>query len=309
MATHAVQGHESLTDLGSDYLQVFRCNDIAGGMVNREANYSVLMSVYAKDSPLFLDSAIESMANQTVKFNDMVIVCDGKLSAGLDGILEKWQKELGKRLTVLRYEENRGLGSALAVGLPHCRCNIVARMDADDLSRDTRCELLLNEMLDKDLDIVGGFIEEFDEKPGDLGVVRTVPLTQEGIERFAKRRSPFNHVSIMYKKDMVERVGSYEPFFHMEDYWLLVRMILAKAKCENIESVVVDVRVGSGMYARRSNAEFRKSQRDFFIRLYRFGFITRYECVRNTFERTIISLLPEKQVRNVYNRFLRRQVT
>ena len=51
--------------------------------------YSVLMSVYAKEEPVYLDTAIQSMLDQTVRTDDFVIVCDGPLTAELDAVLER----------------------------------------------------------------------------------------------------------------------------------------------------------------------------------------------------------------------------
>ena len=49
--------------------------------------YSVLMSVYEKEQADFLEIAIESILNQTVKTNDFVIVCDGPLKEQLENVL------------------------------------------------------------------------------------------------------------------------------------------------------------------------------------------------------------------------------
>lgn len=182
--------------------------------------YSVLMSVYKNDKPEFLDLAIASMACQTVEPKDFVIVCDGPLTSELDATLEKWQEVLVKRLTLHRLNKNHGLGFALNVGLSLCKCDIVARMDSDDISRPERCEILLSKMISEGLDLVGGAIEEFDRSAGDMGVVRMPPLTKKDIDTWLKGRNPFNHVSVLFDRHVVEGAGGYEPFPWMEDYWL-----------------------------------------------------------------------------------------
>ena len=68
--------------------------------------YSVLMSVYAKDKPEYLDAAIASMTAQTVPFVDMVVVCDGPLTEGIDAVLDNWKWELDGRLTLHRLPKN-----------------------------------------------------------------------------------------------------------------------------------------------------------------------------------------------------------
>lgn len=270
--------------------------------------YSVLMSVYKNDKPEFLDCAIESMVFQSVRPRDIVLVCDGPLSSELEACLEGCQNRLGDELSLIRLSKNHGLGYALNVGLPRCACNVVARMDSDDVSRPDRCEKLLNKMTDDGLDLVGGAIEEFDRKPGDMGVVRKPPQTQEEINTWLKRRNPFNHVSVMFDRHMVEEAGGYEPFPWLEDYWLWARMIAHGCRCANISDVVVDVRTGEGMYARRSSMAYLKSQTRLFSELRNLGLVNNAERTKAVALRTIATLLPAGLAKYVYNTFLRSKV-
>lgn len=274
---------------------------------NALSPYSVLMSVYAKDRPEYLDAAIASMAAQTVPFRDMVVVCDGPLTDGLDKVLDDWKWELDGRLTLHRLPENGGLGAALAAGLPLCRCDVVARMDADDVSRPDRCRILLGKMAADGLDLVGGAIEEFDREPGDMGSVRAVPLEKGDIDTWLKGRNPFNHVSVVFDRYVVEQAGGYQPFPWMEDYWLWARMIAGGCRCANVPDVLVDVRTGDGMYARRSNTAYLKSQVRFFSELRKLGLIGRFDQAKAVAERTIATMLPAGMVKAVYNKVLRRR--
>lgn len=267
--------------------------------------YSVLMSVYKNDKPEFLDLAIASMACQTVEPKDIVIVCDGPLTSELDATLEKWQKVLEKQLTLHRLNENHGLGFALNVGLSLCKCDIVARMDSDDISRPERCEILLSKFISEGLDLVGGAIEEFDRAAGDMGVVRMPPLTKKDIDTWLKGRNPFNHVSVLFDRHVVEGAGGYEPFPWMEDYWLWARMIARGCRCANVSDVVVDVRTGEGMYARRSNVAYLKSQVRFFAELRKLGLVGRADQVKAVAQRTMATILPTSLVKLAYNTLLR----
>lgn len=267
--------------------------------------YSVLMSVYKNDKPEFLDLAIASMACQTVEPKDIVIVCDGPLTSELDATLEKWQKVLEKQLTLHRLNENHGLGFALNVGLSLCKCDIVARMDSDDISRPERCEILLSKLISEGLDLVGGAIEEFDRAAGDMGVVRMPPLTKKDIDTWLKGRNPFNHVSVLFDRHVVEGAGGYEPFPWMEDYWLWARMIARGCRCANVSDVVVDVRTGERMYARRSNVAYLKSQVRFFAELRKLGLVGRADQVKAVAQRTMATILPTSLVKLAYNTLLR----
>lgn len=268
-------------------------------------DYSVLMSVYQKDKPEYLNLAIKSMVEQTLPFNDMVIVCDGPLTKPLDEVLAQWREKLGAKVAVHRLAENGGLGSSLSAGLSICKCGIVARMDSDDVSRPDRCEKLVRKMASESLDLVGGAIEEFDKEPGDMGVVRVVPMFQAEIANRVKRRNPFNHMSVVFAKDAVEKAGGYQPFPWMEDYWLWARMIAGGCRCGNVADVVVDVRTGEGMYGRRSNAAYLKSQVRFFSELRKLGLISPLDQAIAVSQRAVATVLPASAVKFAYNKLLR----
>ena len=268
-------------------------------------SYSVLMATYARDVPSYLDAAIASMESQTAPFHDLVLVCDGPLPEELDECVDTWSGKLAARMTVVRLPVNGGLGTALDAGLGMCGCDVVARMDADDLSRPERMEKLLGKMVDGGFDLVGGAIEEFDARPGDMGRVRMPPLEADEIGAWMRRRNPFNHMTVVFDRRAVERAGGYEPFRWMEDYWLWARMLHSGCRCANVPDVVVDVRTGNGMYARRSNVAYLRSQVLFFGELRRMGFASRIDFVRAVVERTLAALLPTAAVKAVYNGLLR----
>lgn len=273
----------------------------------RLPEYSVLMSVYKNDKAEYLNLALKSMVGQTVKPHDIVVVCDGPLTSELDVCLDGWQECLGDALNIVHLSENHGLGYALNAGLPECRCDFVVRMDSDDISRPNRCEILLSKMVSESLDLVGGAIEEFDRVPGDMGVVRMPPLSKKDIDTWLKVRNPFNHMSVVFDRHVVEQAGGYEPFPWMEDYWLWARMIAKGCRCANVPDVVVDVRTGEGMYARRSNMAYLKSQARFFSELHKLGLVSRAGQVKAVAERTVATLLPTGLVKLAYNKLLRQR--
>ena len=105
-------------------------------------NYSVLMSVYHADNPDWLRVSIKSILDQTIPTDDFVIVCDGPLSEGLNQVLDEYS-EVNNCIHVFRLKKNVGLGNALAFGIKCCKNELVARMDADDISAII-CKLLYN---------------------------------------------------------------------------------------------------------------------------------------------------------------------
>ena len=221
-----------------------------------EMTYSVLMAVYGKENPEFLRQSIESMLNQTLPFSDFVLVCDGPLSHELNEVITWAQKQMGEKLQLIRLKENKGLGNALHVGVPRCRCSVIARMDSDDISRPDRCERQFRIIERDGDDLVSGTLQEFSRKPGDMDRLRVLPRTSEEILQYAKKRNPFNHPCMMFRREAVLHAGNYQDFPGFEDYYLWVRMLRKGCKGYNVQEVILDMRTGNGMYDRRGGREY-----------------------------------------------------
>lgn len=65
--------------------------------------FSVLMTVYEKEKPSFLDQALKSIENQTVKPNQIVAVVDGPIGSELDAVLKEHQNQNTDIYTIVRY--------------------------------------------------------------------------------------------------------------------------------------------------------------------------------------------------------------
>lgn len=229
--------------------------------------YSVLMSVYKKENPVFLKQSIESIQNQTVPTDDFVLVCDGPLTPELDAVLAVKQQELGVVLNVVRLEKNGGLGNALNEGMRHCKNELVARMDSDDIAYPDRCEKQLAIFnTHPEVSVCSGIVEEFSESPDIVDARRVPPETNAEILKFAKMRNPFNHPCVMYKKSAVMAVGSYQDFYLLEDYYLWVRLLIAGYQGYNIQSPILHMRAGDAMYKRRGGWKHATSQ----VKLFRY---------------------------------------
>ena len=184
-------------------------------------NYSVLMSVYYKENDVFLKEAMDSIWNQTEPTNDFVLVCDGPLNERLDHVIHIMEQAHSHVLHVIRLKENVGLGKALNIGLQHCKNDLVARMDSDDISRSDRCKKQIDLFQSHpELSICSGIIEEFTNNPNEIDSLRVPPEKQTEILSFQKKRNPFNHPCVMYQKKAVNKAGGYQDFYLLEDYFL-----------------------------------------------------------------------------------------
>ena len=195
----------------------------------------MLMAVYQKDQPKQLIQSVESMLHQKSLPEQIVIVEDGPVPESLEKLLCDYERRMGQMFTILRCPQSGGLGSALNQGMKVCRNELIARMDADDISKPDRCRCQLEAFAsDAELSIVGTQIDEF---VGDISNVvsrRVVPCTNEEIHKFMHRRSPFNHPTVMYKKSAVLGVGGYMTYRRKEDLDLFFRMLHAGCKAKNL---------------------------------------------------------------------------
>lgn len=229
-----------------------------GGIMSK-TKYSVLMSVYAKDTSAYVDAAVKSMLNQTVPPEEYVIVVDGPVTDELKNVITKYEADR-ELFTVIWLETNGGLGNALNIGLSHCRNELVARMDADDISLPKRCEREL-ELFQKNEKLVlcGTHIDEFYDVPENVHTVRKVPTDYETIRKFMRRRQPFNHPTVMFKKSEVIRCGGYGHLKRKQDFDLFSRMLNKGCYALNIDESLLKFRADKDSYRRRKSWDYVKS--------------------------------------------------
>jgi glycosyltransferase involved in cell wall biosynthesis len=245
-----------------------------------ENKYSVLMSVYYKEKPEYLQQSMQSMYDQTISTDDFVLVCDGPLTSELDAVITMMQEKFDGRLHVHRLEKNGGLGNALNIGIQHCKNELVARMDSDDISRPDRCQKQLGVFSENpSYSIVSGIVEEFSDDINHISACRVVPEHQQNIINFAKKRNPFNHPCVMYKKSSVESSGGYRDFYLLEDYYLWLRMLQKGFQGYNLQEPLLWMRAGSDMYKRRGGWKYALSQQDLFKYMNNVGIITKKQYV------------------------------
>ena len=268
--------------------------------------YSVLMSVYHKERSEYLKQAIESIQVQSLSTNDFVLVCDGPLNDELDAVIQTKQLEMGENLNVVRLAKNGGLGNALNEGIKHCKNELVARMDSDDIAYPDRCEKQIAVFnTHSEVSICSGIVEEFTTDPNTADTRRVPPETNAEIIEFAKKRNPFNHPCVMYKKSAVKAVGSYQDFYLLEDYYLWLRMLMAGYQGYNIQEPLLHMRAGSDMYLRRAGWKYAKTQAKLFKFMKQQGFIGNGQYIKSCVVRSGSSLAPNWLRKFMFERVLR----
>ncbi len=241
--------------------------------------YSVLMSVYSKEKASFLEEAIQSIFLQGHPCSQFVLVCDGPLTDELDAVIQLYEE----RLTVVRLDHNQGLGVALQAGLERCENEIVLRADSDDVSVPDRAEKEIREMLANDLDIVSSDVSMFWGRKDNKTGYRALPTRHGDIVEFAKRRCPFNHPAVAFRKSAVLKTGGYQSLPYREDWFLWVRMILADCKVGNLPEDLVYMRYNDDLLRRRKNKAAYKSSVILFRYMREHHFISRGRYLKNRF--------------------------
>jgi len=216
-----------------------------------------IVSVYKNDSLRTLQPAIESLLNQTQEV-DIFVQEDGSVQEDVDKYLSDLYQEqkihyLGKR------KKNFGLAVSLNELLDVVikkGYEYIARMDSDDISIVNRIEKQYQFMLkNEDIDVVGGYIEEFGDGFEYQKVVR-YPLKHEEMYRFFAKRVPLAHVSAFYRKSFFDKAGLYPVSSPTnEDTLMWLEGFKNGCKFANISEVLIKVRVSSDFFSRRGGAK------------------------------------------------------
>lgn len=253
--------------------------------------FSVLLSLYAKESSIYLDQSLVSIwYQQTLRPEQIVLVKDGPLTPELDSVIWRWQENLGEVMTVVGLPENVGLGVALNAGLKLCKHGLVARMDTDDISLPDRFEKQVRFMAARpEVAVCSGIIDEIDET-GKFIAQRILPLDHSQLVRFAKTRCPINHPAAMFRKEAVLAVGCY-PDFYPEDYLLWINLIRAGYRITNMPDVLVKMRTGHNFYTRRG-WRFLKGEFGVYRHMYRTQFIGLFQFTVIVTLKSVLRLSP-----------------
>lgn len=268
--------------------------------------YSALGSIYHRESPDALLQCLESLVIATQGDEaEIVLVQDGPIGPELHAVVDAFRARLNIVDVVL--PKNVGLGPALNNGLARCSHSLVARFDTDDIYTPQRFRLQLAEFANRpQLVLLGGWIAEFEFDPAHCHAQRRTPISHTLIKKYARKRNPFNHMTVMFRKQAVLSAGGYGEEYLFEDYALWVRMIQAGCETDNVPSIITYARTGAGMYQRRGGWRYACSE----LRLLRWfhstGFVSTTTFLMNAATRMPVRLLPAMVRGWIYRHSLRR---
>lgn len=268
--------------------------------------FSVAMCVYKNDNPHHFRTALDSILNQTVPPSEIVLVVDGPVPDGMSNIITEYRSR-HEILKPIFLERNVGHGNARRIAVKASSNELIAIMDSDDISVPDRFERQITCFEEDDrLSLLGGNISEFVGDESNVVGKRVVPTDDMQIKEYIKQRCPFNHVTVMFKKSEVLKVGNYKDWFWNEDYYLWIRMYEANCRFGNLSDILVMARVGPDMYKRRGGIEYFRSEARLQKYMLERGIITRGRYLMNVAIRLILQVLMPSSVRGfVFRRFAR----
>lgn len=268
--------------------------------------YSVLMSVYKQVKISEFTLSIDSMINQTVSPDEIIVVVDGPILEDLRSVLDSYKEKYIDMITIVNLEKNQGLAVALNAGLVVCRNEIVARMDSDDFSLPKRCELQLKALMnDSEIALIGTQMKTFmesPEHPNENYIVR--PCNYEDIKNNFKRNNPLAHPSVMFKKSVVLAVGGYDPILvRRQDYDLFSKIVGQGYKAINLEEPLLHFRTDENFWLRNKNKVSCLSKIEVAKRIYKRGECSFVDYMYTYLTMRITLLIPKAVYTKLYQIF------
>lgn len=217
----------------------------------------VLLPIYRKDKAEYLRLAIDSMLIQTYSPLHLLIGIDGPIEEDLAECVGSYSNN--ERVTVLPFEENRGLAVTLNDMIRWAQkqgYSYFVRMDADDISLPNRIQLQMEYLTSHpEIDVVGGATNEIDEKGKNRGKENHYPLTAEECYQYFAKRNPLAHPAVIIKQSFFDKAGClYRPEYRQnQDTMLWFDGLKKGAKLANIPDIVLNFRVTNDFFTKRRN--------------------------------------------------------
>ncbi|PCJ21365.1 MAG: exopolysaccharide biosynthesis protein [Candidatus Cloacimonadota bacterium] len=197
---------------------------------------SVVMSVFNGED--FLQEAIESVLNQSLKDFEFIIIND----CSTDKSLEIVQFYQDKRIILIQNDINIGLAASLNLGVSIAKNPYIARMDADDIMLNNRLEKQ-TEFLDsnKKIGVCGSFAIEIDKNSNEKGLIKTATGAHLNFAKWIP--SPVIHSSVMIRTELLKNNLYDISLDSAQDYDLWLRLLMQGVGFYNIKSPLLKYRI------------------------------------------------------------------
>jgi glycosyltransferase involved in cell wall biosynthesis len=276
-------------------------------MQNEYPSSSVLMSLFFKEKPDYLNCSLESLYKQILPPNEIIIVVEGTLSNELNNLLSYWKNRFEiSKFIIIDAEEVKGLPACLNKGLEKASGDIIIRFDTDDYCKPERILKQVSYFKENpEISILSSPIDEYDDSLIDYVSTRNVPIGDFEIKKYSKWRNPFNHPSVAFKRVDALHLGCYPIVNSNEDYAFFCSFLVNDYKAANLNDVLVNVRAGKSLALRRSGLKYLRGEIQGIRYMHSIGFYTYLEMYIHIILKSFVRIMPAKVVYIIYSKFLR----
>ena len=209
---------------------------------------SVILASF-NENPEYIKSAIESILNQTYQNFELLIFDDSTAKETIDAI-NSFSDD--NRVRIIREDKKMGFVPALNKGLSIAKGELLARMDADDISELNRFEIQVNYLASHPkISIIGGQMDIIDEN-GNIISHRKYPLNGISLWAFSLLRDPLAHPTVMFRRDIVDCGFRYnEDMKKAEDIDLWLQLLNAGYRIANVPETLLRFRIEKSFNQKR----------------------------------------------------------
>lgn len=261
---------------------------------------SVLMAVNRLDK--FLDEAINSILAQSLRDFEFIIVannCDDDLWEYLHGFNDS-------RIRLFRISLG-GLANALNFGICQAKGIYIARMDADDISRENRLQAQYDFMKNNPSTVLVGCDSILIDERGDMMAQKFKFYGDDAsIRKYLPIRNTILHPAIMIKTSLLLQMGGYKYGHMSEDHELFIRISRNKENLfHNLNEILFCYRRHSGQITDISRARKNFCEiSGFLFTEFLLTFNVKYifgMCVVSPFGRHVLNL--SRRVKSLFLRY------
>ena len=273
-----------------------------------DRSISVIMSVYHKEKPEYLDLALQSIWTiQNLKPTQIILIEDGELTVELYEVIEKWKQTLNNVLVIHKNESNIGLTKSLNIGIDKATGHYIARMDSDDVSVSGRFKKQVD-YLEKNTDyaVVGSLAQEIDEE-GNYTNIRNYPFTDKEVRNYICKACPLQHAGVLMKREIFDSGIRYNEDYRLtQDLALWFTILNAGYKIGNIPECLIQFRITQDSFVSRDKS---KGLHEFKIYMKGIkelkGVTWRYVY---PLTRLVMRYMPPKLIKGIYDSPLRKKI-
>lgn len=245
---------------------------------------------------------MESMIKQTYTNWELIAVDDGSTDHSWD-ILMKYKRQYPKQIKIFRHKKNLGESVTANDAFKHTKGTLIARMDADDVSKKDRIEKEVAYLLSHPTTyLVGSQATVINAKGKKIGT-KHVPLTHEAIYQSLAYVNPMIHPSIMFRRSLLPQKKSvYHHEFESTDDYQTYFELIHRGQFANLAEPLVSYRIhGTNKSLTNMKEKFWTDTK------LRIAAITRYSYHAPLLmfpaiivQSMIVTLLPEQLLREVF---------